>query len=102
MKNLQPISNNILVRPTEELTNGLVILDSASHLAHMGKPLKGVVVSTGPGYYTKKGVRIPPDFKDGDTVIYLNHDIYNKIKYNNEDVIVIRSNQIVAVVDCER
>lgn len=99
--NIQPTSNNVFIKPIkEELINGLVHLESSSKVAHMGKEvLKGTVVACGQGLYTKTGTLVPLDTTPGDKVLYMNHDIYNKTTYNGEEVIIMRSNQIIAILD---
>ena len=67
--NIKPLSNHIFLEPIgEEKTtkSGIFIPDTAEK----EKPIKGKVLSVGPGKFNDKGERMPMSVKAGDTVLF--------------------------------
>ncbi|MEK7611733.1 MAG: co-chaperone GroES [Patescibacteria group bacterium] len=67
--NFQPLSNRVFIEPIEEdktTKSGIVIPDTAER----EKPIKGKIISTGPGKVNDKGERIPMSVKTGDVVLF--------------------------------
>ena len=65
---IRPLSNRILVKRMEEESTtkgGIIIPDTAKE-----KPQKGTVVAVGPGRRDDKGVRIPIEVREGDSVLF--------------------------------
>jgi len=65
---IKPLGNRILVKRMEEESTtkgGIIIPDTAKE-----KPQKGTVVAVGPGRRDDKGVRIPIEVKEGDSVLF--------------------------------
>jgi len=65
---IRPLNNRILVKRMEEESTtkgGIIIPDTAKE-----KPQKGTVVAVGPGRRDDKGVRIPIEVREGDSVLF--------------------------------
>lgn len=65
---IRPLSNRILVKRMEEESTtkgGIIIPDTAKE-----KPQKGTVVAVGPGRRDDRGVRIPIEVREGDSVLF--------------------------------
>ena len=94
--NIQPLSDNILIRPleAEEKTSGGIILpDTAKE-----KPQMGVVMATGPGAWNEDGdKRIEMEVKVGDKVMYKKWG-GNEIKVEGEEWTIVEQKDILAIV----
>lgn len=65
---IRPMNNRILVKREEEETitkGGIIIPDTAKE-----KPQKGTVIAVGPGLKDEKGLRVPLEVKEGDSVLF--------------------------------
>ena len=65
---IRPLNNRILVKRMEEESTtkgGIIIPDTAKE-----KPQKGTVVAVGPGRRDDKGVRVPIEVREGDSVLF--------------------------------
>ncbi len=92
---LKPLRDRVIVKPDEgqeETKSGIVIPDSAKE-----KPQEGEVTAVGPGTIDKNGKKIPVAVKVGDKVIIPNY-CPNKIKLDGEEYLVLREDDILAVV----
>ena len=88
---LKPLADRVLIQPAaaEEVTaSGIIIPDSAKE-----KPLKGTVVAAGNG--TKDEEMI---VKAGDVVLYGKY-AGTEIDVDGEKMIIMRQNEILAVVE---
>lgn len=103
--NVQPMKDYVIIKPiSEETTHGGIIMTadslkaiSGSRLSH-GEALKAKVIAVGPGRYVNN-TRIPLEMSVGDTVVYHNHDIYNKYKDDEGiELSIINSKHIIAVI----
>ena len=94
--NLKPLDDRIVVRPSEAeqtTVSGLVIPDTAKE-----KPQQGEVLAVGPGRRSDNtGEIIPLDVKVGDTVVYSKYG-GTEITVGGEDVLILSSRDILAVV----
>ena len=95
MTRVEPILDRVLVKPDqaeEKTKSGLYLPESAREDLQ-----QGVVVSIGPGRINKKGVKIMPEVKDGDRVIY---DQYAQttILVGDEEYIVCPPAAILAIL----
>lgn len=94
--NLKPLDDRIVVRPNEAeqtTVSGLVIPDTAKE-----KPQQGEVLAVGPGRRSENtGEIIPLDVKVGDTVVYSKYG-GTEITVGGEDVLILSSRDILAVV----
>ncbi len=91
-----PMDDRILVKPCEadETTAGGIILpDTAQE-----KPQRGVVVAVGPGKLLDSGKRGRPGVKVSDEVFYGKYS-GSEIEFGTDKYVVIRENDILAVVD---
>lgn len=92
----KPLGNRVLVRRLEEKETskgGIILPDTAKK-----KPEMTEVVAIGPGKKTQEGKILPMPVKAGDVVLV---DKYagQEITLNDEEFIVIRSDDIVAIVE---
>ena len=92
---LKPLGDRIVVKPQDEnesnLPSGLVIPDTAKE-----KPQLGEVLAVGPGEY-KDGERIPVDVNVGDVVFYSKYG-GTEVKHNGEDLLVLSSRDVLAIL----
>lgn len=94
--NFKPLFNNVLIERIEEdnkTVGGIIIPDAAKE-----KPSKGKVVAVGEGVITDQGSRISPDVKVGDTVIFGRWG-GNDVKLNGKDFIIIKTEDILGVLN---
>jgi chaperonin GroES len=94
---LKMLGDRVLVKAIEEdqtRESGLVIPDVARE-----KPQKGVVIAVGPGRY-ERGQLIPMTLAEGDPVLYTRYG-GSEIRVNDEDLLVLREQDILAVLTDE-
>ena len=94
--NLKPLGDRVLVKPDpaeQKTASGLYIASNAQE-----KPQRGTVVAVGAGKLDDNGNRIPMDVKEGDVIIYGKYG-GNEIKIDGEDYLLMRSDDIYAVVE---
>jgi len=92
--NIKPLRDKVLVKPEseeEKTKSGIILPDTAKE-----KPQRGKVVAVGSGK-VKNGQVIPLEVKEGDIVIYEKYGP-SEIKMNNEDLLIIKEDDILAVV----
>jgi chaperonin GroES len=92
--NIKPLRDKILVRPEseeEKTKSGIILPDTAKE-----KPQRGKVVAVGSGRIDDGDI-IPLEVKEGDIVIYEKYGP-SEIKINNEDLLIIKEDDILAVV----
>jgi len=90
-----PLHDRILVRRVEEgetTRGGIIIPDSAKE-----KPQEGEVISAGKGKINEEGKVRPLDVKEGDRILFGKYS-GTEIKLDGEDLVVVRQNDILAVV----
>ncbi|MGX4763725.1 co-chaperone GroES [Holzapfeliella sp. JNUCC 72] len=93
---LKPIADRVILKvkeDKEETVGGIVLASSAQD-----KPQVGEVIAVGQGARTRDGQRLPLTVKVGDNVYY---DKYagTTLKYENEDYLVLKENDILAIID---
>ena len=97
MSSIRPLSDRVIVRRTSEsdskTAGGLFIPDSAKE-----KPLEGEVVAVGRGKLLDSGVRVEPDVKAGDRVLFGKYS-GNEIKLDGEEYIIMREDEVLGVLD---
>ena len=94
--NVKPLGDRVLIRRLGEETRskgGIIIPDTAKE-----KPMRGEIVATGPGERIKEGGRRPMSVKEGDTVIFGKY-AGTEVKVDGEDYLLIREDEIFAVID---
>jgi chaperonin GroES len=92
---IRPLHDRVVVRRMEEETTsagGIVIPDSATE-----KPAQGEIIAVGNGQITDSGVRAL-DVKVGDKVMF-GKFAGTEIKVDGEELLVMREEDIVAVID---
>ena len=94
--NIRPLHDRAVIRRMEEertSAGGIVIPDSATE-----KPSRGEVVAVGHGKVLESGDVRPLDIKVGDSVLFGKYS-GTEIKVDGEDLIVMREDDIMAVVE---
>ncbi|MDA0822439.1 MAG: co-chaperone GroES [Proteobacteria bacterium] len=93
---IRPLHDRIVVKRTEEdstSAGGIVIPDSASE-----KPSKGKVIAVGNGKILDSGAVRALDVKVGDKVLFGKYS-GTEIKVDNDELLVMREDDVMAVID---
>ena len=96
--NIRPLHDRVVVkREAEERKSpgGIVIPDTASE-----KPTFGKVIAVGQGKVLENGKVRPPDVKTGDRILFGKYS-GTEVKVNNEELVVMREEDVMAVVEKE-
>ncbi len=96
--NLRPLHDRIVVRRIEsgeENVGGIIIPDSAKE-----KPQRGTVVAVGNGVIREGGARMALDVKPGDVILFGKYT-NQEIKLDGEDLLVMREDEVLAVIDTD-
>jgi len=94
--NIRPLHDRVIVRRKEEertTAGGIVIPDSATE-----KPDTGEILAVGSGKITDSGDVRALEVKVGDTV-YFGKYSGTEIKVDGEDLLIMREDDIIAVVE---
>jgi chaperonin GroES len=94
--NVRPLNDRVLVKRLEEETKtagGLFIPDSAKE-----KPTRGKIIAAGNGKSNDDGVRKALDVKPGDLILFGKY-AGTEIKLDGEDLIIMREDDILAVIE---
>ena len=92
----KPMFDRVLIdqdNPETVTSSGFIIPDSSVEKANTGR-----VVATGPGKATKNGVVIPLTVQVDDKIMFM-PGAGIKVKVNGTDMIVLKEEDIIAVVD---
>ncbi len=87
---IKPLADRVIIEPAaaeQKTSGGIIIPDTAKE-----KPQKGTVVAVGPG---KKDE--PLIVKEGDTVLYGKY-AGTEISYEDKDYLIMREDDIVAII----
>jgi len=93
---LKPLGDRVLVKrlEQEEVTKGgIIIPDSAKE-----KPMKGEIIAVGPGKIGDDGKHLKMHVDKGDLVLF-NKYAGTEIKVDDEDFLVMREDDILAVIE---
>ena len=93
---LKPLGDRVLVKrlEQEEVTKGgIIIPDSAKE-----KPMKGEVVAVGPGKLGEDGKHMKMHVEKGNLVLF-NKYAGTEIKLDADDLLVMREDDILAVIE---
>ena len=93
---IRPLHDRLIVKREEEertSAGGIVIPDTATE-----KPIRGKVVATGNGKILDDGSVRALDVSAGDTVLFGKYS-GTEIKVDGEDLLVMREDDIMAVID---
>lgn len=93
---LKPLGDRVVLKvqkDEEQSIGGIVIASNAKE-----KPTTGEVIAVGNGRILDNGQRVEPEVKVGQSVVF---DKYagSEVKYEGEEYLVIRENDIIAVID---
>ena len=93
---LKPLGDRVVLKvqkEEEQSIGGIVIASNAKE-----KPTTGEVIAVGNGRILDNGQRDEPEVKVGQSVVF---DKYagSEVKYEGEEYLVIRENDIIAVID---
>jgi chaperonin GroES len=94
--NIRPLHDRVIVKRMEEentTAGGIVLPGSAAE-----KPSRGTVLAVGPGKVLDNGEVRSLDVKVGDHVLFGKYS-GSEVKVDNEDVIVMREDEIMAVIE---
>ncbi len=92
---VRPLHDRVLVKRLEEeeqVRGGIIIPDSAKE-----KPQEAEVVAVGPGKFQDNGERAAMDVSVGDRVLIGKYS-GSDIKIDDEDMVILREDEILAVV----
>ena len=92
---LKPLGDRVILevqKEEEQTVGGIVLASNAKE-----KPQTGKVLAVGTGRVLDNGEKVVPSVKEGDTVVF---DKYaeTEVSYEGEKYLVVRENDIVAVV----
>lgn len=93
---IRPLQDRVVIKRMEEertSAGGIVIPDSAAE-----KPIRGKVISVGPGKTLDNGQKRSVDVKTGDTVLFGKYS-GTEVKINDEELLVIREDDIMGVFE---
>jgi chaperonin GroES len=93
---IRPLHDRVIIRRVEESESkvgGLYIPDSAKE-----KPQRGEVVAVGAGKMLDSGERVKPEVKAGDQVLFGKYS-GSDVKVDGEDVLIVREDEILGVLD---
>ena len=93
---IKPLGNRILVKRMEEESTtkgGIIIPDTAKE-----KPQKGTVAEVGPGRRDDKGVRIPIEVKEGDSVLFSKY-AGSEIDIDGVEHVFMREDDILGILN---
>lgn len=95
--NFKPLSNRVFLEPLEEdktTKSGIVIPDTADR----EKPVRGKVLSIGPGKMNDKGERIAMSVKVGDIVLFKKYGP-DEIEIEGKKYLVGDEDDILAIIE---
>ena len=93
---IRPLQDRVIVKrlsEEEKTKGGIIIPDSAKE-----KPSEGKVIAVGHGRRTEKGELVPLDVREGDKVLFGKYS-GTEIKINSEEHLILREDDILAVVN---
>ena len=94
--NLKPLHDRVLVKPLEaeeQTAGGIIIPDTAKE-----KPMKGRVISAGPGVRGEDGKLHPLDVKKGDEILYGKWS-GTEVKLNGDDLLIMKESDIMGIIE---
>ncbi len=95
---IQPLHDRIILEAAakeERSAGGIILPDTAQE-----KPQRGTVLAVGPGKRLDSGQLAPVDVKVGDTVMYGKYG-GTEVKVDGKDYVILRAEDILAVLDAE-
>ncbi len=95
MAKLIPLQDNVIVEPLKEdsmTASGIVIPDTVSK----EKPMRGTVLSVGPGKMDAQGKIVPVGVSEGDIVLFTKY-APTEIKIEGKELYVLGADSILAI-----
>ncbi|SDR12716.1 chaperonin GroES [Virgibacillus subterraneus] len=92
---IKPLGDRVvieLVEQEEKTASGIVLPDSAKE-----KPQEGNVVAVGSGRVTDNGERVALEVSEGDRIVFSKF-AGTEVKYSGTEYLILRENDILAVV----
>lgn len=96
MSKLRPLHDRVIIKrleSEEKSSGGIIIPDSAKE-----KPQEGKVIAVGNGKVMDDGKVRPMNVKVGDKILFSKYS-GNDIKIGNEDHLILREDDILAVIE---
>ena len=96
---VRPLHDRIIVQRLDEgeqRIGGIIIPDTAKE-----KPQQGKVIAVGKGKVKEDNSRQPLDVKNGDTILFGKYS-GQEIKIDGEDYLIIREEEVLAVLDSKK
>jgi chaperonin GroES len=93
---IRPLHDRVIVKREEEerkSPGGIVIPDTAAE-----KPVRGKVVAVGKGKILEDGKVRPLDVKVGDKILFGKYG-GNEVKVDGEELLVLREEDIMAIIE---
>jgi chaperonin GroES len=93
---IRPLHDRVVIKRLEEertSPGGIVIPDTATE-----KPIRGEVIAVGNGKILENGETRPLDLKVGDRVLFGKYS-GTEVKVDGEDVLVMREDDVMAVLE---
>jgi len=93
--NIRPLHDRVVVKrieTEEQVRGGIIIPDTAKE-----KPQEAEVVAVGPGKIGDDGNRAPMDVSVGDRILIGKYS-GSEIKINDQDYVILREDEILAVL----
>jgi len=90
------LNDRVIIKRLEEkeqVRGGIIIPDSAKE-----KPQKGEVIAVGKGKMLDNGQRVTPEVKAGDRILFGKY-AGNEIKIDDEEVLIIREDEILGILE---
>ena len=72
---------------------GVIIPDTAKE-----KPMQGEVLAVGPGARDESGKRIPPDVKEGDTILFGKWS-GTEVKIDGDELLIMKESDIMGIIE---
>ena len=94
--NLKPLGSRLVVEPIEQeekTVSGIYLPDTAKE-----KPMKGTVLSVGPGDRDEKGDRVAMDVATGDVVLF-NKYAGTEVKIDDKKLLVMKESDVLAIIE---
>ena len=95
-RNLKPLGSRLVVEPIEQeekTVSGIYLPDTAKE-----KPMKGTVLSVGPGDRDEKGDRVAMDVATGDVVLF-NKYAGTEVKIDDKKLLVMKESDVLAIIE---
>jgi len=95
---IKPLSDRIVVEriEEEEKKGSIIIPDTAKE-----KPQQAKVIAVGDGRFDEHGKRIPMDVKKGDIILFGKYS-GNEIKVEDIEYLIMREDDVLAIIDKEK